>query len=108
MANLACFGLGVSLQSPFYAICSQGVRLVLGEIIELCDVFAISVIVRSDDSLVDYLRYYESAHHILHSSDGYELYCAYVDLPRFVLALRNNKTFAGLVVCSPLEVSGDR
>ncbi len=105
MASFACYGLDVSFQPPFYAICSQGSRLVLGEIVELCDVFAVPVIVREGDDLTTYLHYYESYHCILQGSGGCKLYCAYLSLPRFCLALRNSAVFARLVALCPLEIS---
>lgn len=105
---MVCLGLEVSLQSPFYALLSQGADIALGDICELVDMYAIPVIVRDCSPWVEYLRLYESYHHILHSRNDDLLYCAYVGLPRLVLAMRNNKSFASAIVNAPLNVLGDR
>lgn len=105
---LACFGQEVSFQSPFFAVIRQGAAVAIGDVCELVDLYAIPVFVREDGPWVDYLRMYESCHHIFTSHDQYRLYCAYVSLSRLILAMRNNKSFALNVINAPLDIIGDR
>lgn len=101
-------GLEVSFQLPHYAIYRQGNRVCVGGILELEDDFVVSVIVREDDTeYVDYLSRFETCHHVIGTHDYHLLYCSYLSLPRFILAMRNNRRFARFVINCPLDVVGD-
>lgn len=98
-------GKAVSLVDPWYAIPRQGSRLALGNVVELCDMYAIPVFTDENDPLTTYIRSYESYHHVMRCNSGHVLSVSYLSLPRLVLACRNNSLLAGLVFATPLTVS---
>lgn len=98
-------GMPVSLPDPWEAISRYCARVALGDVVELVDCYCVPVWVRETDSIVNVLKYHEKYHHILTLRDESRLYCAYLTLPRLILACRNFPVLGDLLLSSPLVVS---
>lgn len=98
----------VTFPEPWDAILRPGVRLCLGDPVEVVTstshycvpVFTLSV----DTELTKTVKSYASYFHSIRGHDAPSITVSYLTIPRFVLALRTDAAFRALVFTSPISV----
>lgn len=102
-------GCTVTFPEPWDAIRRPGVRLCLGDPVEVVTQFSrycIPVyILCADTELTNNIKSYAHYFHTIKGHNAPDISVAYLTVPRFMLALRVDVGFRALVLSSPLSVS---
>lgn len=99
----------ITFPEPWAAIRRPGVRLCLGDPVEVITavsrycipVFTLYI----DNKLTKLVQSYASYFHKIKGNNEPDVSVSYLSVPRFILALRVEPTFRALVLASPLSIS---
>lgn len=101
-------GCTVTFPEPWDAIRHPGVRLCLGDPVEVVTQFSRYCVpvytLVYDTELTDNIKSYAHYFHTIKGNNAPDISVAYLTLPRFVLLLRTDLLFRTLVFSSPLSV----